>query len=83
MGIFEYAPELENQINNLQEVKRDSQAEVELRALAIYAISRLTDEINKRRPEDQQLLTPQVDFRIWKAYHATHWPHHLTKTIMY
>lgn len=83
MGIFEYAPELENQINNLQEVKRDSDAEIELRASSIYCIAVLTDEINKRRPNMTPLLMPQVDFRFWKTYHATHWPHHLTKTVMY
>ncbi len=83
MGIFEYVPELEKQINELVEVKRDSDAEIELRASSIYVIARLTEEINKRRSGMVPLLMPQVDFRFWKTYHATHWPHHLTKTIMY
>jgi hypothetical protein len=81
--IFEYAPALEEQINSLVEVPRDSQGEIELRANSIYAIARLTEEINKRRPGMDPLLQPQVDFRFWKTYHATHWPHHLTKTVMY
>jgi hypothetical protein len=81
--IFEYVPALEEQINSLTEVPRDSQAEIELRANSIYAIARLTEEINKRRPGMEPLLQPQVDFRFWKTYHATHWPHHLTKTVMY
>lgn len=83
MGVFEYAPELEAQINGLKEVTRDSEAEIELRASSIYAIALLTEEINKRRPGFTPLLQPQVDFRFWKTYHATHWPHHLTKTTMY
>ena len=83
MNIFEYTPELEKQINSLVEVKRDSEAEVELRASSIYVIAKLTEEINKRRPGMEPLLQPQVDFRFWKTYHATHWPHHLTKTVMY
>ena len=83
MNIFEYAPELEKQINSLVEVKRDSEAEIELRASSIYVIAKLTEEINKRRPGMEPLLQPQVDFRFWKTYHATHWPHHLTKTVMY
>jgi hypothetical protein len=83
MGIFEYAPELEKQINSLTEVKRDSDAEIELRASSIFVIAKLTEEINKRRPGMDPLLQPQVDFRFWKTYHATHWPHHLTKTVMY
>jgi hypothetical protein len=83
MGIFEYAPELEAQINSLTEVPRDSAAEVEIRANSIYAIARLTEEVNARRVGLEPLLMPQVDFRLWKAYHATHWPHHLTRTVMY
>ena len=83
MGIFEYTPELEKQINSLVEVPRNSQAEIELRASSIYVIAKLTEEINKRRPGMEPLLQPQVDFRFWKTYHATHWPHHLTKTVMY
>jgi hypothetical protein len=83
MGIFEYASELEAQINSLIEVPRDSAAEVEIRANSIYAIARLTEEINARRVGLEPLLMPQVDFRLWKAYHATHWPHHLTRTVMY
>ena len=83
MGIFEYVPELENQINGLVEVKRDSDAEIELRASSIFVIAKLTEEINKRRKGMDPLLQPQVDFRFWKTYHATHWPHHLTKTVMY
>ena len=81
--IFEYAPELEKQINSLVEVERDSQAEIELRASSIFAVARLTEEVNKRRPGMDPLLQPQIDFRFWKTYHATHWPHHLTKTVMY
>lgn len=83
IGIFEYAEELEIQINSLVEVRRDSLAEIEIRANSIYTIARLTDEINAFRVGLDPLLQPQVDFRFWKAYHATHWPHHLTKTVMY
>lgn len=83
MRIFEYTPELEKQINSLVEVPRNSQAEIELRASSIYVIAKLTEEINNRRPGLEPLLQPQVDFRFWKTYHATHWPHHLTKTVMY
>lgn len=83
MRIFEYTPELEKQINSLVEVPRNSQAEIELRASSIYVIAKLTEEINNRRLGLEPLLQPQVDFRFWKTYHATHWPHHLTKTVMY
>jgi Potential Queuosine, Q, salvage protein family len=82
-GIFEYAPELEHQINSLIEVPRDSIAEIEIRASSLHAIALLTDQINATRVGMEPLLMPQVDFRFWKSYHATHWPHHLTRTIMY
>ena len=82
-GIFEYAPELEHQINSLIEVPRDSDAEIEIRASSLHAVALLTDQINARRVGMEPLLMPQVDFRFWKTYHATHWPHHLTRTVMY
>jgi hypothetical protein len=83
MGIMSVSRPLRDAIDAGREVPRDSAEEVELRALSIYAVARLTDEINARRPASAQLVTPQVDYRLWKAYHATHHPHHLTRTVMY
>jgi len=76
-------PVLENQINSLTIVERDTDAEIEIRANSLYAVARLTDEVNARRKGLEPLLNPQIDFRLWKTYHATHWPHRLTKTVMY
>ena len=64
-------------------INRDSEEEIEIRAHTVYATALLTDEVNARRPADKQLLIPQVDYRLWKSYHATHFPHHLTRTTMY
>ena len=57
---------------------------------AFYSILRprvatalLTEEINARRPQELRVIIPQVDARLWSSYHTTHWPHHLTRTIMY
>lgn len=83
MGIFDYEASLEERIRSGTMIVRDSQEEVEIRAHSIYATALLTDEINVRRPADRQLLIPEVDYRLWKTYHATHYPHHLTRTIMY
>ena len=52
-------------------------------AIPIYATALLTEEINARRPPEMQVIIPQVDARLWASYHETHWPHHLTRTIMY
>jgi Potential Queuosine, Q, salvage protein family len=83
MGITSYSKELENAINTYQLIPRDSRWEIEIRAHCIYATALLTDEVNKLRPANLQIIIPQIDARIWTHYHTTTWPHHLTKTIMY
>jgi hypothetical protein len=83
MGMTSYSPALEQAINSYQMIPRDSRQEVEIRAHSLYATALLTEEINKLRPADRQVIIPQIDARIWTHYHTTHWPHHLTKTIMY
>jgi hypothetical protein len=83
MGLTSYSAELEHAINTFQMIPRDSRQEVEIRAHCLYATALLTEEINKLRPPDLQVIIPQIDARIWTHYHTTHWPHHLTKTIMY
>lgn len=83
MGIFAYSPQLAARIASGAEIPRDSVEEIELRAATIYAVTRLADEMNALRPKEAQLIAPQVDYRIWKSYHATHRRHHLTRTIMY
>ncbi|MDE0652788.1 MAG: hypothetical protein OXI26_03990 [bacterium] len=83
MGITSYTPELEAAINRGDHIPRDSAEEVEIRAHTLYATALLTDAINRIRPAHLALVVPQLDFRLWKSYHATFWPHHLTRTIMY
>lgn len=83
MGVFEYTPDLEQRINEGVELPRDSEQEIELRAHTLYATAALTEAVNRRRPADRQLVIPQLDYRLWSTYHATFWPHHLTRTIMY
>ena len=81
--ITKYEDELENDINEGKEIPASSQKEIEIRAHSIYATSLLTKEINKLRSSKKSIIIPQLDWRLWKTYHATDWPHHLTKTIMY
>ncbi len=83
MGILEYAPALEQAINDREPIPRDSDEEIEIRASTLHATALLTDAINVRRPDGRRIVIPQLDFRLWKAYHATFWPHHLTRTTMY
>jgi hypothetical protein len=83
LGITSYSPELEHAIDTYQLIPPDSRWEVEIRGHCIYATALLTEEINKVRPQDRQIIIPQIDARLWTPYHTTFWPHHLTRTIMY
>jgi len=83
LGIASYSAELENAINSHQLIPRDSRQEIEIRGHCIYALAVLAEEINRLRPPELQVITPQLDARLWTHYHTTWWAHHLTKTIMY
>lgn len=83
MGILEYSPELEAAITARELIPAGSAQEVELRAHTLHATDLLCRALNARRPADRQLITPQVDARLWTHFHTTHWPHHLTRTTMY
>ena len=83
MGILVYSPELEEKILTRQLIPRDSEEEVEIRAQMLYATALLTEDVNALRPPELQVIIPQVDARLWLNCHTTHWPHHLTRTIMY
>ena len=83
MKITEYSKNLKENIMKGNIIERDSQEEIEIRAASLFATAKLTEEINIRRNKKDQLIIPQLDYRIWKQYHATHRPHHLTVTTMY
>jgi hypothetical protein len=83
MGILVYTPDLDRRIAAGAEIPRDSDEEIEIRAHTLHATALLTEEVNALRPPDRQVVIPQIDARLWMAYHATHWPHHLTRTTMY
>lgn len=82
-GITSYSQRLENAIQTHQLIPRDFRWEIEIRVHCIYATALLTEEINKLRPADLQVIIPQIDARFWTHFHTTTWPHHLTQTIMY
>jgi hypothetical protein len=83
MGMTSYSAALEQAIRTYQLIPRDSTQEIEIRAHCLYATALLTDQINKRRPPNRQIIIPQIDARLWTHFHTTDWPHHLTRTIMY
>lgn len=83
MGIQRYSAALERAIQKGKHIVRDSEEEIEIRAHTIYAVALLTEEVNQRRPRGKRVINAQIDARLWTHYHATFWPHHLTRTIMY
>ena len=83
MKITQYSEDLEEKIMNGKLIERDSSEEIEIRAASIYATAKLTESVNKRRKDVEGIIIPQLDYRLWKHYHATHYPHHLTYTTMY
>ncbi len=83
MKITQYSENLEEKIMHGKMIERDSTEEIEIRAASIYATAKLTESVNKRRKDVGSIIIPQLDYRLWKHYHATHFPHHLTYTTMY
>jgi hypothetical protein len=75
--------DLARRIDSGVEIVRDSDEEIELRAHALFGTALLTDAVNRRRPPEARIVIPQLDWRLWSTYHATTFPHHLTRTIMY
>ena len=83
MKITQYSEDLEEKIMNGKLIERDSTEEIEIRAASIYTTAKLTESVNRRRKDVEGIIVPQLDYRLWKHYHATHYPHHLTYTTMY
>ncbi|MEZ5175488.1 MAG: queuosine salvage family protein [Acidimicrobiia bacterium] len=83
MGILEYSPELAETIDARVIIPRDSHHEIEIRAATLWATADLTEAVNANRADSMQLVIPEIDYRLWKAYHASFAPHHLTPTTMY
>jgi hypothetical protein len=83
LGITRYSDELEAAVGEGRLIEAGSPWEVEIRAHTIVACDELTRRINELRPPELQVITAQVDARLWVPFHKTHYPHHLTRTIYY
>ena len=82
-GIVKYSFGLKEKIDSGILVDRDSIEEIEIRSTSIYVTAKLTELINKYKNEEEKIIIPQLDFKLWTDFHADERPHHLTKTIMY
>jgi hypothetical protein len=83
LGILRYGDALDRAVSEHRVIEPGSPWEIELRAHTIYATALLSDEVNRLRPPELQVIIPQIDARLWVPYHRSHWPHHLTPTIYY
>lgn len=82
-GILEYAPELEEKIDNYEEIKAWSREEVEIRVVTIWAIEEMKEVLMPRFP---QSTAKQLDNHLWslgQAKLSDDKPYHRTKTIYY
>ena len=82
-GIVKYSSGLKEKIDSGILVDRDSIEEIEIRSTSIYVTAKLTELINKYKNEEEKIIIPQLDFKLWTDFRADERPHHLTKTIMY
>jgi len=82
-GIVKYSSGLKEKINSGILIDRDSIEEIEIRSTSIYVTAKLTELINNYKNEEEKIIIPQLDFKLWTDFHADERPHHLTKTIMY
>jgi putative queuosine salvage protein len=83
MGVLCYSDELAAAIDEGRLIEAGSPWELELRAHTIYACALLCDRVNAIRPPELRVIAPQIDARLWLAFHKTHAPHHLTCTTAY
>lgn len=84
LGILNYHPKLEKEIQTRMIIPKDSLKEQELRAQMSLAMIKLLEKINKRRKAKNQINMIALDYKIWslgKKCKKLH--HHLTPTIAY
>lgn len=81
MRVLSYSPDLARAIDEGQLITAGSTAELEIRTQTVMACGLLTEALNRRR--DEPIINPQLDFRLWSAFHDNITPHHLTQTTRY
>jgi len=82
-GIVKYSSGLKENIDSGILIDKDSIEEIEIRSTSIYVTAKLTELLNNYKNEEEKIIIPQLDFKLWTDFHADEKPHHLTKTIMY
>lgn len=83
LGILEYNEELTQIVDSKQQLKHDSEMEIEVRANMLYALELIKNKLHQKGIE---INSTQIDNTLWllsknKEFKAK--PYHLTKTIYY
>lgn len=81
MRVLRYSERLAAAVDAREIIPAGSAWENEIRVQSVYACGVLTDELNARRAD--RVMNPQVDYRLWAAFHDLIQPHHLTITTKY
>lgn len=85
LGILKYRKTLEEKIFAQQEIHKDSNEEIEIRATTFIAASKLLERINElRRNENLELINMcHLDYKLWHAGKKAKIPPHITMTTAY
>jgi len=82
LGILEYSPRLAKKVDNMEDIKKDSDLEVEIRANTVYAIHLMADEIRKRLDVTERNINDHLWLLGQKKYPGEK-PYHRTRTTAY
>ncbi len=83
LGILEYSDDLATLVDEKQEIKHDSEMEIEIRANMLYAIEIIKEKLHQNGID---MNSVQIDNALWllsKNKKFKDKPHHLTRTIYY
>lgn len=81
LGILSYDEKLERRIAVRKVIAHGSREEQEIRAMTVYAMNLLTEELSRARGEPVSIAA--LDFKVWSAGRESPKPHHLTLTTAY
>ncbi|WP_293783506.1 queuosine salvage family protein [uncultured Aeromicrobium sp.] len=81
MGVLVYSDRLAALVDSRHLIEAGSEDEVQIRIQSVTACGLLTEALTERRADT--LVNPQLDFRLWSAFHDRIQPHHLTITTRY
>lgn len=87
LRILNYEPSLISKIKNGEIIPRNSEEEIEIRAMTIKAMIELLENLKiflkSKLGEESRISIIQLDYKIWQMGSILEIPHHLTPTTAY